>query len=163
MEAIEKHWGISKAKGLAVVDEQGFPIEGGHRLPGQRRVLGGRGSGVTGSRTSSSSSSSSNTNTTATVPQPDRDEIRRRCMEAAKRRKNTQAKMGKLGLGRSYVLGGGTATAGVDKKAVSVKPLTLNELRAARMDFFRKHDAAHGLANDELEFAASQQSDGERC
>lgn len=158
MEEIEKHWALSKSKGLAVVDEKGFPIHGGHKLPGQRRNawFAGRNAIHRGK---------------AGPPrQPTREEVRQRCLAAAMKRGKSRVQMNRLGLGRAYVLGGGSgsssrsrsssggSTSGAKAPGIGQNstPRTREELRQARVKFFRARDASAGLADEELEFNASQ-------
>ena len=126
MADIEKHWALSKSKGLAVVDRQGFPVSGGRRLDGS--ALGA-----------------------AAKPrrrkQPSREEVRKRCLEAAMRRQKARVRMRELGLNRAYTVGG---SAGARHK-----PMTKEELRQARLKFFRPPDP--GLEDEELAFNASQE------
>jgi hypothetical protein len=177
MDSIEKHWQLSKSKGFAVVDEKGFPIHGGHKLPpaplqhgatplgGGGRGDGGRAAGAGGGFGGGQAAGG---NLRAL---PSREEVRRRCLEAAVNRGKTLSRMKQLGLGRAYTLGGGGSGGGSDGGSSSgagsgeggaavpkkkASPLTLDELRQARMNHFRRRDAAYGLADEELDFNASQ-------
>ena len=141
MEEIEKHWALSKSKGFAVVDEKGFPISGGHKIPGQRRAWSAGRNAIRGQA--------------GPARQPTREELRQRCLAAALKRGKSRAQMSRLGLGRAYVLGDGSgASSSVNRQ--NSTPRTREELRQARMKFFRRRDAGAGLADEELEFNASQ-------